>query len=258
MVCLCNSPHSLAGDPTASSAASLLDTSTMVKPHATTASLHAHFLTNQQYPPGLADVSSSTCFLQMQHWARASHQPARLLLCCQACCAEHCLLHMHHCVPAECCLQTNCQPVWALARQRQPRMQREDFGHHFQMAAYCSDDFACCLGHPQRQQTLPERWSHWMGKQEGLTQRQPSHPQHCLKQCWGAVPEQRGLTLTRASEPPQLSSAWMSALLPNHQSLPNCCRCVTDGPTIGTDHIDVRQSLSVHEGKILRVCSNLT
>ena len=94
-----------------------------------------------------------------------------------------------------------------------------------------------------------------MGKQGGLTQRQPSHPQHRLKQCWGAVPEQRGLTLTQASEPTQLSSAWTSAVLPNHRTLPNCCRRVIDGPT---DHIDKCQSLRVHEGTILHICSALT
>ncbi len=165
---------------------------------------------------------------------------------------------MYHRGPAECCLQTHCQPDWALAHRRQPRMQREDFGHHFQMAASFADDFAYCLGRPQRQQTLPERWSHLMGKQGGLTQRQPSHPQHCLKRCWGAAAEQRGLTLTQASELTRLSSAWMSALLLNHQTRPNCCRRVSDGPTIGTDHVEVRQSLRVHEGNIMHLCSALT
>ncbi len=165
---------------------------------------------------------------------------------------------MCHRGPAECCLQTYCQLDWALARQRQPRMQREDFGHCLQMAAYFSDDFAYCLAHPQRQQTLPERWSRWMGKQGGLTQRQPSHPQHRLKQCWGAVPEQRGLTLTQASELTQLSSAWMSALLLNYQTLPNCCCRVSDGPTKGKDHFDLCQSSGVHEGNIMHICSALT
>ncbi len=161
-------------------------------------------------------MSAKSCFLQIQHVAKAFHQ-------------------MGSCPVARkfqgdcCCVLEQPDADQHLDHQMQPSYPQKMLVHRGQ----ADDQPALQMRHQSQRQEGPlQRQGLQMERQVGLRQRPPSPHLHRWGQSWGMLAGQNGLTQTGAVELAHQSSAWMSAELRGHQRLPRHCCHVTCHPVV--------------------------